>query len=410
MRKITCSILLLCSVMFAIAGASETLTLEQAIQTALQRNPEILLAQKELAAAMGKRLQMTAVADPMLVFRDEGLALNKAKDGSFEKEYSLGLEQNLEFPGKRVLRGEIGRIGEDLAALALDKARLLLGARVKKAYYQAVLSRRTLESLDQASSLLDRFMENLVIKYQAGDASYSDVLRAKVEKARLQNQIIEERRAATAYRAELNILLGNKGDDAAALVTDIAFVPLQKELTAIKEEIRTSSPTLKMLAAKLRQSEAGRRLAKKGGLPDFSLGLYFPSLRSGAWGFSVGLNLPVWRTRRQGEVMKAEAATGQALISLEAEERRLMIRIENAYAGVKAAEEQVKLFEQKLLKDMGDEIRLAVNQYQYGKIEFFNLLDLYRTYAATQFEHLKALYQYLLALSDLEVAGEEYTD
>ena len=410
MRKITCSILLLCSVMFALAAAGDTLTLEQAIQTALQRNPEILLAQKGLAAAMGKRLQITAVADPMLVFRDEGLALNNAKDGSFEKEYSLGLEQNLEFPGKRVLRGEIGRTGEDLAALALDKARLLLGARVKKAYYQAVLSRRTLESLDQASSLLDRFMENLVIKYQAGDASYRDFLRAKVEKARLQNQIIEERRAATAYRADLNILLGNKGDDASALVTDIAFVPLPKELPAIKDEIRTSSPTLKILASKLRQSEAGLRLAKKSGLPDFSLGLYFPSLRSGAWGFSIGLNLPVWRTRRQGEVMEAGAATGQALISLEAEERRLMIRIENAYAGVKAAEEQVKLFEQKLLKDMGDEIRLAVNQYQYGKIEFFNLLDLYRTYAATQLEHLKALYQYLLALSDLEVAGEEYTD
>jgi cobalt-zinc-cadmium efflux system outer membrane protein len=396
--------------MFAFAGASETLTLEQAIQTALQRNPRILLAQKELAAAMGKRLQMTAAADPMLVFSDEGLALNKAKDGSFEKEYSLGLEQNLEFPGKRGLRGEIGRAGEDLAVLALDKARLLLGAHVKKAYYQAVLSRRTLESLDQASSLLDRFMENLVIKYQAGDASYRDFLRTKVEKARLQNQIIEERRAATAYRAELNILLGNKGDDAAALVTDIVFVPLQKELTAIQEEIRASSPTLKILAAKLRQSEAGMKLAGKSGLPDFSLGLYFPSLRSGAWGFSIGLNLPVWRTRRQGEVMEAGAAADQALISLEAEERRLMIRIENAYAGVKAAEEQVKLFELKLLKDMGDEIRLAVNQYQYGKIEFFNLLDLYRTYAAARLEHLKALYQYLLALSDLEVAGEEYSE
>lgn len=410
MRKITYSILLLCGVMFAGAGTNETLTLEQAVKTALQRNPEILLAQKELAAAMGKRLQMTAVADPMLVFRDEGLALNKAKDGSFDKEYSLGLEQNLEFPGKRALRGEIGRSGEDQAALALDKARLRLVARVKKAYYQAVLSRRTLESLDQASSLLDRFMDNLVIKYQAGDASYSDVLRAKVEKARLQNQIIEERRAGTASRAELHILLGNKGDDASALVTDITFVPLQKELPAIKEEVRASSPTLKMLASKRRQSEAGLRLAMKSGLPDFSLGIYFPSLRSGAWGFSIGLNLPVWGTRRQGEVMEAEAATGKALISLETEERRMMIRIETAYAGVKAAEEQVKIFEQKLLKDMEDEIRLAVNQYQYGKIEFFNLLDLYRTYAATQLEHLKALYQYLLALSDLEVAGEDYTD
>lgn len=108
--------------------------------------------------------------------------------------------------------------------------------------------------------------------------------------------------------------------------------------------------------------------------------------------------------------MEAEAAKDGALISLENEDHRMTARIERAYAGVKAAEEQVKIFEQKLLKDMEDEIRLAVNQYQYGKIEFFNLLDLFRTYAATQLEHLKSLYLYLLSSADLEVASEEYTD
>ena len=410
MRKITFLLFILGGLMLVPAGAGETLTLEQAVQTALQRNPEILLAQKELAAAMGKRLQMEAKPDPMLVFRDEGLALSRTLNGASDKEYSLGLEQNFEFPGKLALRGEIGRSGEDQAALALDRARLLLGARVKKAYYKAVLSRRTLESLDQASFLLDRFMDSLVIKYQAGDAAYSDVLRAKVEKARLQNQIIEERRAGTAARAELNVLLGNKGDDAPTLATDIAFAPLQKDLALIKEEMRTTSPTLKMLEAKRRQSDAGLRLAVKSGLPDFSLGLYFPSLRSGSWGFSIGLNLPVWQTRRKGAVMEAEAVKDEALISLESEALRMTARIEGAYAGVKAAEEQVKIFEQKLLKDMEDEIRLALNQYQYGKIEFFNLLDLFRTYAATQLEHLKSLYLYLLSSADLEVASEEYTD
>jgi len=411
MKKAATFILLLFGrVLAAPAASSETLTLEQAVQTALRRNPEILLAQKELTAAAGKRLRTTAMADPSLVFRDEGLALGQAKDGSPEKEYSLGLEQEFEFPGKRALRGEIGRYGEDQAALALDKARLLLAARVKKAYYRAVLSRRTLESLDRAADWLGRLMDNLVIKYQAGDAAYTDVLRAKVEKARLQNQMIEERRSETAFKAELDILLGNENGETADLVTDIAFVPFHKDLAAVREEIRATSPTLKMLASKRRQSETGMLLAGKSGLPDFSLGLYFPSLRSGAWGFSVGLTLPIWGARRRGEVMEAEAAADQALISLRAEEVRMMTRVESAYAGVQAADEQVKLFEQKLLKDMADEIRLALDRYQYGKIEFFNLLDLYRTYAATQFEHLKALYQYLLALSDLEVAGEGYVN
>ena len=392
------------------ASGEEGLTLEQAVKIALQRNPEILLAQKDMVTATAKRLQMEAISDPDIVFRDEGLSLKKNASEGEGKEYSFGIEQGLEFPGKRALRGEIGRFGEDLAALALDKARLLLSARVKKAYYKAVLSRRTLESLENASSLLDQFIENILVKYRTGGASYSDVLRAKVEKARIRNQIIAEQKEGATARAELNLLLGRKGDEFMLLTTDLAYLPLDKDLPTLKDEARTSSPTLKIVTSKRRQSETGLKLAFKSRLPDFLLGLYFPSLRTGSWGFSVGLTVPLWRTRQKGEIMEADAANGIALISAEKEERRIMARLETAYSSVRAAEEQLKIFEQQLLKDIEDDVKLGISNYQYGKIEFFSLLDLYRTFAAVRLEHLKSLYLYLISLADLEVAGEEYTD
>ena len=392
------------------ASGEEGLTLEQAVKIALQRNPEILLAQKDMMTAMAKRLQMEAISDPDIVFRDEGLSLKKNASEGEGKEYSFGIEQGLEFPGKRALRGEIGRFGEDLAALALDKARLLLSARVKKAYYKAVLSRRTLESLENASSLLDQFIENILVKYRTGGASYSDVLRAKVEKARIRNQIIAEQKEGATARAELNLLLGRKGDEFMLLTTDLAYLPLDKDLPTLKDEARTTSPTLKIVTSKRRQSETGLKLAFKSRLPDFLLGLYFPSLRTGSWGFSVGLTVPLWRTRQKGEILEADAANGIALISAEKEERRIMARLETAYSSVRAAEEQLKIFEQQLLKDIEDDVKLGISNYQYGKIEFFSLLDLYRTFAAVRLEHLKSLYLYLISLADLEVAGEEYAD
>jgi len=392
------------------ASGEEGLTLEQAVTIALQRNPEILLAQKAMVTATGKRLQMEAISDPDIVFRDEGLSLKKNASEGEGKEYSFGIEQGLEFPGKRALRGEIGRFGEDLAALALDKARLLLSARVKKAYYKAVLSRRTLESLENASSLLDQFIENILVKYRTGGASYSDVLRAKVEKARIRYQIIAEQKEGATAHAELNLLLGRKGDEFMLLTTDLAYLPLDKDLPTLKDEARTTSPTLKIVTSKRRQSETGLKLAFKSRLPDFLLGLYFPSLRTGSWGFSVGLTVPLWRTRQKGEIMEADAANGIALISAEKEERRIMARLETAYSSVRAAEEQLKIFEQQLLKDIEDDVKLGISNYQYGKIEFFSLLDLYRTFAAVRLEHLKSLYLYLISLADLEVAGEEYAD
>ena len=108
--------------------------------------------------------------------------------------------------------------------------------------------------------------------------------------------------------------------------------------------------------------------------------------------------------------MEARAENEIAALAIERQERRLEARIESAFAAAKAAEAQVRVFEKTLLRDMEDELAAGLSHYQFGKIEFFNLLDLYRTFAAVRLEHLKSLYLYLVSLADLEVAGEEYAD
>ena len=112
MKKYIIFILFASTISFLGASGEEGLTLEQAVKIALQRNPEILLAQKDMVTATGKRLQMEAISDPDIVFRDEGLSLKKNASEGEGKEYSFGIEQGLKFPGKRALRGEIGRYGE----------------------------------------------------------------------------------------------------------------------------------------------------------------------------------------------------------------------------------------------------------------------------------------------------------
>jgi len=219
--------------------------------------------------------------------------------------------------------------------------------------------------------------------------------------------MLEERKNEAAALAELNLEIGRRADEPTALSTDLAYVPMTRELAAWKDEARATSPTLKLLAAKKRQAGASLDLARKNGLPDFSLGLYYPSKHMEDWGFYVGVSLPVWKTRRAGEVMEAEAAAESAALSEGQEEMRLMSRIGRAFDSVKTAEAQVRIFEQKLLKDLEDELRISLSQYRIAKIEFFNVLDLYRTYVEARLERLKSLYLYLTALADLDVAGED---
>jgi len=390
-----------------LAKGEESLTLERAIEMAMRQNPEILAAKKELDLSSGKRLQMEAVADPEIVFSSEGMPIGKS-GGSGEREISFGIQQYLEFPKKRSLRGKIGSYQEEIARLELERTMIRIKARVKRAYYKAVLSQKTIAALESSSRQLDEFIEMASIKYQLGAVPYLDVLRARVEKARMQNQLIEARKEWKLDKSSLNLLLGRRGEEGLSLLTDISYLPFDKELTEVKEQAKETKPSLSIAALRLEQAGAGLRLSRMSYFPDFSFGLFFPSLRSGAWGVALGFSVPLyWWKRQKGEILEARAAKELNLISSDSTERRIMAEIENAYSGVKAAEDQVKVFEEKLIKEVEEQLKAGVNSYQYGKIDSLNLLDLYRTFSLAKLEYLKSLYLYLVSLADLEVAGEE---
>lgn len=387
------------------ALAEQPLTLDRAVAMAMERNPWLLELAQEVAASKGRTLQAGALPDPSFVLSDEGLPLLKGDEG--ESEYSFGVEQSLELFGKRGLRARIGRFGEERAALELERARLLVGAAVKRAYYRAVLARRGVDSLERSSALVDILLENLAARRGAGKASTSDLLRARVEKARLRNQVLEEKKEGATALSELNRLLGRSPGTATELSTDLAFIPLDASPAAARAAASSSRVSLRIAAARRGEAETALALARKSGLPDLALGLFFPSRRAKAWGFSVGLSLPVLGARRRGAVMEAAAAGEMARLNAASEELRVAARVGSALEAARAAEDQVRVFEDALLADMEDDLALSLDRYRYGEISFFELLDLHRTYASARLEHLRSLYLYLISLADLEVAGEE---
>ena len=386
----------------------DSFTLEQAVAAALKNNPKVLSALKEAEASLGRKLQLEAIPDPEILFSNEGLGLGHRSKATGEKEISFGIQQSLEFPGKRALRSRVGKYGERIALLEVERAKLVVGAEAKRVYYKTVLSSKTISSLEGTLALLDRFIETAAARYQAGTVPYLDVLRARVEKARAQNELLEARNDFRTDKVRLNILMGRRGDDPLELMTGLAYVPPAEDLAAVREEALSTRPSLKIAGLKLEQAIAGLTLSRKNILPNFSVGLYFPSLRGNAWGFAVGVTAPLyWWKKQKGETIEAAARKDIEVLSKDSAEKRLLARIEEAYSGVMTAGEQVKVFEQKLLSEVESELQLSLTSYGLGKTEALDLLDISRTYRTTQLEYFKALYLYLVSAADLEAAGED---
>lgn len=384
------------------------LTLERALATALAQNPEVLAARTEAEAARGRTFQLKAWPEPQVLLSLEGLPLPGLKQEGDETEVSLDVEQVLEFPGKRSLRAEIGRYGESLAAVELERIELIVSVKVKKAYWKAVFARSAAQALDKSSRQLDVLLDDLQVKYGSGAAAYADILRTRAEKARLRNQILEQQKEQRAAGLELNELLARPADEPVELLTGLAYVPLGIDMNAIWEGARMSRPSFKIAAIRKDRAAAAAKLAGLSRKPDFLAGFSLPSLRPNAWGVSFGLTLPFLRPgRSRGLVIEAAAEEELARLKSVALQRRVRSALENAYSSVKAAEEQVLVFERSLLRELEDELRIQLEYFRYGKIEAFSLLDLHRTSVLAELEHLRAILLYNLALADLEAAGEE---
>jgi cobalt-zinc-cadmium efflux system outer membrane protein len=379
----------------------------QAVAAVLARHPDIMAAAAGVKAAAARTRQAEARPDPILGFGTAAVPFNLNKEELRTSEIDLGLEQTFEFPGKRKLRVEIGRYGEDIASLELERTRLLLTARVRRSYLRVVLADRVLARIDEASGLLDRVIEAVQVQYAAGRAAYSDVLRARVDKARLRNRALEERRDRQAAAAELNLLLGRPASEPFVLLTGLETPPLARGGDEIKAEALAERPSLKIATFRAEQAAAAERLTGLNRGPDLTAGLFVPSKRLSAWGFSLGLTLPLSSKRWAGERAEAAAGLESSRAAADGLRRRLAAAIETAHQSFLLADEQVRVFEVDLLTALEDELKVSLDLYRYGKLEAFALIDLYRAAAEARLEHLRAVYNRAVALVDLDIAGED---
>jgi outer membrane protein TolC len=384
------------------------LSLEKAVEIALAGNSEVLAARSAVEAARGRTLQLGARPDPRLVAGIEGVPLPGKKRPGDEVEVSLGVEQVFEYPGKRALRAEIGRAGERLAEAELERISLVVAARVKRSYWRAVFARNAIRALERSSERLDALLADLQAKYRAGAAGYADVLRARAEKARLRNQVIEQERELRAAGLDLDELLARPAGEPVELLTEMPFAPLSAGWEGVWEGARATRPSLKIAALREESAAAALKLAGLDRNPDFQAGVFLPSVRPGAWGVSFGLTLPFLRPGRTGGLVREAIAEAEgARIRSAAAERRVRTALDNAYSAAKAAEKQVLVFERSLLRDLEDELRIQLDYFRYGRADAFGVLDLHRTFIMAEVDHLRAVLLYNLALADIEAAGEE---
>ena len=403
----------------ALSQSREFLSVNDAVAIALEKNPRVLTALQEIETADAKILQAGRIPNPEVGFSWNEVPFNFNIAEADEQD--IGITQQIEFPTRRSGRIDVATQDKEIALLQFERAKRLISAQVKKAYYDARLGQEIIESFNEQLRLLQDVQRLLTDRYRAGTANYLDVIRGKVEIARLNNDIVEGRRDFQVRRVQLNLLMGRDADHAMELTDSLFYSPVRVKEDSLIRTLLEKSNALKIAQHNVIREDAAVGLAKASYLPDFSLGLFhqrraeqppfdangFTGTTTSGLGIQFDISLPLWFWQEpKGQVQEANALWEIARVNSDQIARRVRSNILNALSTLKTVDSQITVFDQTLLNDAQDILATAINQYQNNQIDLLNLLDVHRTVRATKVEYARALLNYAVALSDLEVATE----
>ncbi|PYK46495.1 MAG: hypothetical protein DME46_01710, partial [Verrucomicrobia bacterium] len=197
-------------------SAAPRFTLEQAILTALQQNPSILIARQEIERTKGLFIEVRAAALPQVnataQFQDLDPHLSHVSTGNqntisgqvfsnvgAERTYSLEIAVNqVIFSGGRV-PGQISSASfqRDNSYYSFRNAIDLIVATVRQQFYLVLLDRALIGVQEESVRLLQSQLQDQQNRFEAGTVPRFNVLQAQVA---LSNQIPQLITAQNNYR------------------------------------------------------------------------------------------------------------------------------------------------------------------------------------------------------------------
>ncbi len=176
------------------------------LQIALERNPLILAARRDVAATVETIPQQAALADPMLNETFWPSATHSPQTASGRMPNSLSVSQQMPWPDKLRVRAEVAEQEAKMALARLAAEELATIEKVRLAYYDLYYYGRAIEITRENRELLDKLVEFADARYRTG-GSQQDVIRVEVERDRLDVQIIDYEQRLSQAQADLAALL-----------------------------------------------------------------------------------------------------------------------------------------------------------------------------------------------------------
>ncbi len=386
------------------AGAL-VLARRDAIATALARNPQLLAAREQVNEARAEAVQASAIPEPSFSATAVGQSGPFSPHGAPEHDLALGLV--IPFPDRIRLQRHVAQADVETADLAYQQLRQSIAAQTAQTYDSLLVAERHQEDFREARQLALDFLTRTQARYQAGTVARLDVVKAKVDLAQTENQLLAGTRDIANARAGLNRLIG-RPLGAPLQASDTLYLPdTLPSIALLEARAAAARPEIRTLQAQRKGASAARSLAREYWLPDieFSVSRNTVSGEGTTYATGIGIGFPLffWQHQR-GEVAQAEARQQELAAVARDLSAQVSQEVRVAFATANTALQQALYLRDELLPEARQAYDIASTSYRLGGSSALEVLDARRTLLDAASQYTDALGALDDAMAQLELA------
>lgn len=402
--------------------AAEVVTLEQAIDIALKKNPLLVASRSEVDAARARVTQAAASYYPQ-VSASAGYdhTWNDTDSGSFDTNdsvdnYAAGLSvsQFIYDFGKTPAQVEKSSQSLESTQNNLKTVNKTLVKDVKQSYFEALKNQQLVNVGEEALDVRRKHLEQSRALYKVGMRPRIDVTRGEVEVSQAELRLVIARYGLRRSIIALEKLLGGPPKSGAyILAEENPSSQTPPELRVLIDLAREQRSELTALKAQIKAAEADLVSAKRSAYPSLNArGSYNYSGDNSPldheldhrWQVGISLNWPLFTGYRQtGQVSESEANVKRLNALYENQILSVIEEVTRDYLTVHEAEEAIKTAGT-ALRQAQENLDMAEGRYKTGVSDSIELSDAQVLYTESRSSLVQAAYEHHKALAGLEFA------
>ena len=425
------SLLVLCGSPFGAAGAqsppgqsspspqpgtlaqkpgAKTISLDDAIQMALQHNHNLLAARTTID--QNKAEETTANLRPNPVLMGDAQFLPIFQPSQFSDDYidntaqfDLGISYLFERGKKRQHRLQAAKDQTAVTRSQVADSERSLTFNVASLFVNIELAESTLELATEDLKSFQNTVDIGEVRYKAGDIGLDDLLKLKLQMLQFQTDVSAAQLSRVQGLSDLRQLLGYESIDADYDVAgsfDYQHVP--GNLEDFQSKALQNRPDLQAARLGVTAASSQHALQQAIGKRDVTGQASYTHISySNDISLFGQIQIPVF-DRNQGEIARTAIAITQAQEQEKYASGQVLTDVRDAYESLRANDQILSLYRSGYLDEAQQSRDISEYAYKHGAASLLDFLDAERSNRAIQLGYRQALATYLLALEQLREA------